>query len=185
MKRLKAPSKPSKAKPERKPQPEETGQSDCAYLNLGGDAILSVIHQATRKALDIYEHEKPDGAPVGQNADITNLSMRQVGQLHQYYTSMHAYAIQELARSDQDLTLAEYNHDVPKKQLMLSLDSGQQKYKIEAEMAQNEKIKRAWELVLEKRAYKEMLSALSRGLENKAAMASREISRRGAERNQS
>lgn len=98
---------------------------------------------------------------------------------------MHAYAIQELARSDQDLTLAEYSHDVAKKQLFLSLDSGQQKYKIDAEISQNENIQKSWDLVLEKRAYKEMLSAMSRGLESKAAMTSREISRRGAERNQS
>lgn len=134
------------------------------------------------RAGEVYQHEKPGGALVDERADITRLSLQQVGQLHQYFTSMHAYVLQELAKADQILTVQEYVHDTFHKQLTLRLDEGQAKYKLEAQIAQNKEAAVLYQHVLEARAHKDMLSAITRGLEAKAALASREISRRGAEK---
>lgn len=112
------------------------------------------------------------------------MNLRQVGQLHQYFVAMHAYALQELARADQEVTIAEYEHDVMKKSLVVQLDTGQTKYRLDAALAQDKRLRRLWESLMAKKAYKDMLSALARGLENKASMTSREISRRSTERNQ-
>lgn len=152
-------------------------------IAFGEDAIASIIKRAVVHVGGIYEHATPEKVSgVNEYQDVTALSSRQVGQLHQFFINQHAYMLVELAKADQDLVAVEYCHDVLKKQFMLSHDSGKEKWRVDQQAAVDEKIAKAYQSVLEKQAYRDMLSATTKGVEAKAMMLSREMTRRGAEK---
>jgi hypothetical protein len=154
------------------------------YLLAGLDADVAVATQAMNKASKFYEHSKPGLLGVDDTDDITGLSLQQVGQLLQYFTSYHAYALVEYAKADQAHTVVQYAHDSIKKQCMLRLDSGQQKYKLDAAVAMDSRVKQAYLKLLEAEATKNMMKVVTEGIKQKMELYSREITRRQTERTQ-
>jgi hypothetical protein len=130
----------------------------------------------------MFEHERPDDARrPDESKDITSLPLAEIGRRLQYYTGMLAYAQVQLARQDQTAVACEYHHDVLKKQRMVLLDSGQQKYKLEATVTSEPTIQKAYQAVLEANAARAMFKAVVDGLKAKADLYSREVTRRGVE----
>ena len=143
---------------------------------------MSIVNQQVTKAKTLFQHKRPEDLEGDEYGDITAASGRQIGQLHQYFINQHAYMLQTVAEADQQVTIAEYMHSVIKKKAYIRLDNGTQKYKIDNAVAQDEDVQKAWIRVLEKRAYKDMTETITKGVESKAQMLSREITRRASER---
>ncbi len=183
---LKLPNKrtsaPSPASPAASP-PVKPGKSDEAYLSFGYDAIAAVVHKSLAKGLSHYDPAKPENhAKISDNADITTMSPQQVGQLHQFFVGLHSYMLVQLARADMDLIAAENAHDAAKKAFIVRNRQKQVKWELDAELAEDPGLRKSRMLVIEKQALKEMLSAITKGTDNKANLFSREITRRAAEK---
>ncbi len=110
------------------------------------------------------------------------MSPQQVGQLHQYFVGLHSFLLVQLARADMDLIAAENAHDAAKKAFIVLNRQEQSKWELDAELAEDPGLRKSRMLVIEKQAFKEMLSALTKGVDNKASLFSREITRRAAEK---
>jgi len=110
------------------------------------------------------------------------MSPQQIGQLHQYFVNMHSYMLVELAKSDMDMIAAENAHDAAKKTFIVGHKTGQTKWELDADLAADHDLRHSRMRVLEKQALREMLSALTKGIDNKANLFSREITRRAAEK---
>jgi hypothetical protein len=163
--------------------PRDAAQNP-SYILSGLDADVAVATQAMTKAAKFYEHKKPQDLEVDDTDDITALSLQQVGQMLQYFTSYHAYALVEFAKADQQATVVGYAHDSIKKQTMLRLDAGQQKYKLDAAVAADAAVKHAYLKLLEAEATKSMMKVVTEGIREKMELYSREITRRQTERTQ-
>jgi L-fucose mutarotase/ribose pyranase (RbsD/FucU family) len=145
-----------------------------------------VLQKALVKAVEIHNHVKPEDDPdLDDRRDVTRADMRLVGRMNHYMTGKYAYAIVELARADQALALSEYLHDVLRKQALLTMDDGTQKYRLDARIAMLPQVQKAYRDVLEKRATKAMLQALVEGLKAKQELYSREVTRRQVEKERS
>lgn len=170
-------------KQEQKQEQENPPGENCDYLLLGEEAVYGVINRSMDRAAKYAEHERPD-LPDGFNEydDITSLSGPAVGRMLQYFTGQHAYLLVELAKADQMLVAAETVHGTLKRQKSILLDSGQTKYRLDAEISSDPKIQKAYTKVLEASAFKDMLSALCKGTELKRDLCSREITRRASEK---
>lgn len=168
------------------PSPSESSQrgaSDQGYLLLGEDAIYSVINKGITRAEKFYSHPRPaDPEDWSDSDDITDAPTQRVGQMLQFYTGQHAYLLVELAKADQHLTAADTTHGTVKKQKSILLDSGQTKYRLDAELAQDKELQKLYMRVMEAQAFRDMLQALVRGVELKRDLCSREITRRQTER---
>lgn len=176
-----------KAKSKSQPVQKE---DDCSrqegYLAFGANATLSILNKAITTAEEIHQHNKPEDDPsLDDRLDITKADLRTVGRMNHFFTSKYSYAIVELAKADQSLALAEYVHDVLKKQALLRYDDGKQKYKLDAKIAAVPEIQRAYAEVLEKKATKVMLQAVVDGLKAKQELYSREVTRRQVEKDRS
>ncbi len=145
---------------------------------------MSILNKAVTLVDGLYTHEKPeDLAGVDEYGDITKLSSQQLGRLNQYFTNQHSYMLVELAKADQQFEAADHAHKTLKAQLTIVLSADKQtKYELDAKISQRPEVIKSYHRVMTAKAYKEVLSATVKGVENKGWLAQREITRRSSER---
>lgn len=146
---------------------------------MGDDAVLSIASRAVRRAADLFTHDKPSDLAFNPNGDMTKLAGPAVAQAFQYFTGMHAFLACELGKLDAEQTVQEFQVKIVKQRIILgSADSKSKKYNIDAHISLDEEHLRLSKNLLEKTAYRAALEATVKGLENKAACLSRELTRR-------
>lgn len=154
---------------------------------VGTTAAEKAVEKGILKAKGLYEHEEPSEVPRGLREDLTTLNIVQVGQIHQYYTGMLAYMMTEAAKADMRHTAAKshYNHLMKVKKFQIAGGSDDPMWKVEAQLEDDKEVKEAYTSLLEAEAYNTLVASKTKGLELKASMTSREITRRTTERERS
>ena len=149
---------------------------------MGDEAFMAVATQSFKAADAIFKHEKPGDLTFNPNADMTTLTSAQVSQALQYYTGLHAFAVCETAKTDAQMTATDFRLRVLRKSLLAELASTKRKkYDIDAEIETDAEYSRLLENKAHLTVQRLALEATMKGVEEKAACLSRELTRREGE----
>jgi len=141
-----------------------------------------VYAQSFKKANDIFVHEQPEALTFNPHQDMTSLSSAQVSQAFQFFTGMYCYAMSETAKVDAETVAVEFRMRVIAKTITVHhAGTKQKKYDVDAVIATDKQ----YVALSEKKAMLQVqriaLEATTKGLEEKAACLSRELTRRETE----
>ena len=180
--------KSKRAVQEPQPQNEPADSQDDAtegadWMMVGLDAQRGVLEQAIVKTAQ-YEVRQPSQEGIDLSVDASRLSNPELARYHSYAQNMHSFMITEVAKADVYSNLIKSQIKDLKSRLMIALDGGQTKYKLEAEIAERPDMKKLVEKDNIAEAYKVMLTAKTKAMENSSWLYQREISRRSSERAQ-
>jgi hypothetical protein len=151
---------------------------------MGDDAVLAIAKQAVSRTRGIYSHEKPDDLDFNPNSDVSRMSGAQIARANQYFVGMHAFMTQDIAQLDAEITALEFRRKILKETIVLQNNSGQKKYNVDAIVTLDGRHQKLSQRITELEIQRIAMTAAAKGLENKAAMISRDISRREVEARQ-
>lgn len=169
------PSQPPAAEPS---PPESNDQP--SFLLMGEDAVMAIASRGIKRAGAFYTHDRPGDVDFNVNGDMTAMASAQVSRAFQFFTGMHAFLACELGKLDAEQIVLEFQLRVIKQTIILEHadEKGKKKYDVDAKVTLNEQHLRLATALAEKGAYRAALEASTKGLENKAACLSREMTRR-------
>ncbi len=159
--------------------PPASRDEEPNFLRTGEDAFTAVYAQSFKKANDIFVHEKPADLTWNPHQDMTSLSSAQVSQAFQFFTGMYCYAMSETAKVDAETVAVDFRMRVIAKTITVHhAGMKQKKYDVDAVIATDKQ----YVALSEKKAMLQVqriaLEATTKGLEEKAACLSRELTRR-------
>ena len=161
---------------------ENKEDDNASFLRTGEEAFNAVYAQSFKRANDIFVHEQPDALTFNPHQDMTSLSSAQVSQAFQFFTGMYCYAMSETAKVDAETVAVEFRMRVIAKTITVHhAGTKQKKYDVDAVIATDKQ----YVALSEKKAMLQVqriaLEATTKGLEEKAACLSRELTRRETE----
>jgi hypothetical protein len=175
------PKPPSPPAESSDPQSAARGEESPSFIKMGRSAYESLIDAAARRVEAIYKHEKPADMDFDPHMDISRMSFAQVSRANQFFTALHSFMLQDLARMDAQIAALEFRRRVVKDTLTLQNASGQKKYNLDATIGMDPQYSALSERLMQLEIERKMLSASAAGVENKAACVSRDVTRRESE----